>query len=118
MLSAVFFFAGMAFAKTKLINVVYPATVGKTLKLKPGNYRIDVVNSKMSPEVKFFDNYGKLVGQAPVKVVNETTKNRQTQVDYSTMASNNQAITEISPAGWKENLFFSHPKSDRVDSKN
>ena len=117
-LSVVFLFAGMAFAKTKQIDVLYPATVGKSLKLKPGNYRIDVVNSKTSPEVKFFDNYGKLVGQAPAKVVNESKKNRQTQVDYFTIASNDQAITEIRPGGWKENLYFSHPKKDRVGSKN
>jgi hypothetical protein len=118
MLSVFFFFAGMAFAKTKQIDVLYPATVGKSLKLKPGNYKIDVVNSKTSPAVKFFDNDGKLVGQAPVKVVNESKKNQQTQVDYFTIASNDQAITEISPQGWKEKLYFSHPKSDRVGSKN
>jgi hypothetical protein len=117
-LSVVFFFAGMAFAKTKQIDVLYSATVGKTLKLKPGNYRIDVVNNKTSPAVKFFNNFGKLVGQAPVKLVNESTKNRQTQVDYFTIASNDRAITEISPGGWKENLYFSRLKSGRLDSKN
>jgi hypothetical protein len=118
MLSVFFFFGGMAFAKTKQIDVLYSSTVGKTLKLKPGNYKIDVVNSKTSPAVKFFDNDGKLVGQAPVKVVNESKKNQQTQVDYFTIASNDQAITEISPQGWKEKLYFSHPKSGRVGSKN
>ena len=116
-LSAVFFLAGMAFAKTKQIDVLYSSTIGKTLKLKPGNYRIDFLNNKTSPTVKFFDNYGKLVGQAPVKVVNESKKNQQTQVDYSAMASNDHAITEISPGGWKENLYFSLPKSARVGSK-
>jgi hypothetical protein len=116
-LSVVFLFTGMALAKTKQVDVLYSSTVGKTLKLKPGNYRIDVVNNKTSPAVKFFDNYGKLVGQAPVKVVNESKKNQQTQVDYSTEASNDHAITEISPGGWKENLYFSRPKSGRVDSK-
>jgi hypothetical protein len=116
MLSVAFFFAGMAFAKTKQIDVLYSSTVGKTLKLKPGNYKIDIVNNKTSPAVKFFDNYGKLVGQAPVKVVNESKKNQQTQVDYSTLTSNDHAITEISPGGWKENLYFSSPKSGRVGS--
>jgi hypothetical protein len=117
MLSVVFFFAGMAFAKTKQIDVLYSSTVGKTLKLKPGNYRIDVVNNTKSPAVKFFNNYGRLVGQAPVKLVSESKKNQQTQVDYSAVASNNHAITEISPGGWKENLYFSLPKSGRSDSK-
>jgi hypothetical protein len=114
-LSVVFLFAGMAFAKTKQIDVLYPATVGKTLKLKPGNYRIDVVNNKKAPAVVFYNNYGKRVGQAPVKLVDESKKNGQTQVDYNTVASNGHAITEISPGGWKENLYFSGSKSNRTN---
>ncbi len=110
-LSVVFLFAGMAFARTKQIDVVYSATVGKTLKLKPGNYRIDVVNNAKSPMVKFYNNDGKLVGQAPVKLVNESQKNGETQIDYNTVASNDHVITEISPSGWSENLYFSHSKN-------
>jgi hypothetical protein len=108
----------MAFAKTKRVDVLYSAMVGKTLKLKPGNYKIDVVNNKKSPAVKFYNTYGKLVGQAPVKVVNESKKNDQTQVDYSTVASDNHAITEIRLQGWKQNLFFPNPKTSQIDSKN
>jgi len=106
----------MAFGKTKKIDVLYPAMVGKTLKLKPGNYKIDVVNNKKSPAVKFYSNDGKLVGQAPVKLVNETGKNNQTQVDYTTIASNSHAITEISLRGWKENLYFSQSKAAKTGS--
>lgn len=106
-LGIVFLFTGMAFAKTKRIDVLYSATVGKNLKLKPGDYKIDVVNNKKSPAVKFYNNYGKLVGEAPVKLLNESKKNQQTQVDYTSVASNDHAITEISPGGWKENLVFS-----------
>lgn len=115
-LSVVFLFGGMAFAKTKKIDVLYPAMVGKTLKLKPGDYKIDVVNNKKTPAVKFFNKYGKLVGQAPVKLVNEAKKNRQTEVDYNIVASNDHTITEISPSGWKENLYFSHPKANKAGS--
>ena len=117
-LGIVFLFSGMAFAKTKRVDVLYSAMVGKTLKLKPGNYKIDVVNNKKSPAVKFYNTYGKLVGQAPVKVVNESKKNDQTQVDYSTVASDNHAITEIRLQGWKQNLFFPNPKTSQIDSKN
>lgn len=115
-LSVVFLFGGMAFAKTKKIDVLYPAMVGKSLKLKPGNYKIDVVNNKKSPAVRFYDKDGKLVGQAPVKLVNEATKNHNTQVDYRTVASNAHAITEISPRGWKERLYFSQSKSAKAGS--
>jgi hypothetical protein len=115
-LGIVFLFTGMAFAKTKQIDVLFPATVGKTLKLKPGNYKIDVVNNTKSPMVKFYTNDGKLVGQAPAKLVNESRKNDQTQVDYKTVASNDQAITEISPGGWKENLYFSQSTANKAGS--
>jgi hypothetical protein len=115
-LSVVFLFGGMAFARTKQIDVLYPAMVGKTLKLKPGNYKIEVVTDKKSSAVRFYNNYGKLVGQAPLKLVNEARKNHQTQIAYNTVASNDHAITEISPSGWKENLYFSHSKAAKVGS--
>jgi hypothetical protein len=117
-LGIVFLFTGMAFAKTKRIDVLYSATVGKALKLKPGNYKIDVINNKNAPAVKFYSNYGKLVGEAPVKLLNESRKNQQTQVDYTTVASNDHAITEISPGGWKEHLLFSTPTTSKANSKN
>ena len=115
-LSVVFLFAGMAFAKTKQIDVLYHATVGKTLNLKPGNYRIDVVQNAKTPMVQFYNNNGKMVGQVSVKLVNESKKNSQTQVDYNTMASNAHALTEISPSGWKENLYFSNPKASKASA--
>ncbi len=115
-LGVVFLFSGMAFARTKQIDVLYPAMVGKNLKLKPGDYKIDVVNNKKSPAVKFYNKDGKLVGQAPVKLVNEARKNHQTLVDYNTVASNDHAITEISPSGWKEDLYFSHSKAAKAGS--
>ncbi|TAM81098.1 MAG: hypothetical protein EPN47_14585 [Acidobacteria bacterium] len=116
-LGVVFLFAGMAFARTIQINVLYPALVGKTLKLKPGNYRIEVVNSTNTAMVRFYSQGRKLVGEAPVKLVNKSHKNDLTMVDYSTMASNDHAITEISPKGLKENLYFSNPQSGVVHSK-
>lgn len=116
-LSVVFVFSGMAFAKTIQIDVIFPATVGKSLKLKPGNYRVQVVNNTNTTAVRFYDQGRKLVGVAPAKLVNKSQKNDQTTVDYSTMASNDHAITEINPKGLKESLYFSSPKSGRVDSK-
>lgn len=118
-LSVILLFTGMAFARTKNIDVLYPATVGKTLKLKPGNYKIEVVNkSPKAPAVEFYNHDGKLVGEAPVKLVDKSQKNDQTLVDYFAVASNNHVITEISPSGWKEDLLFSHPASGNLKPKN
>ena len=111
-LSVVFLFAGMAFGKTKQINVFYPSMVGKSLKLEPGSYRINVTKNAAMSEVRFYNRNGRLVGQAPAKVVGNSQKNSQTEVDYSKMASNQQVLTEISPKGWRENLIFSHPKTN------
>ncbi|HET9180362.1 MAG TPA: hypothetical protein VFQ24_18550 [Terriglobia bacterium] len=118
-LSVIFLFTGMAFARTKNINVLYPATVGKMLTLKPGNYKIEVVNNNpKAPAVQFYNHDGKLVGEAPVKLVDKSHKNNQTLVDYYTIASNDHAITEISPSGWKEDLVFSQPTSGNLKPKN
>lgn len=116
-LSVVFIFAGMAFAKTKKIDVIYHSTVGKSLNLKPGNYRIDVVNNAKTPTVKFYNRRGKLMGQTAVKLVNEAKKNEQTEIDYNTVASNDHVITEISPGGWKENLYFAQLKTKKGATK-
>ena len=107
-LSVILLFAGMAFAKTKQIDIIFPAKVGNSLKLQPGKYRINVVQNMNKPEVKFFNLQGHLVGQAPVKVVDEAQKNNRTQVDYDKLASNQEVLTQISPGGWRESLLFSH----------
>lgn len=114
--SVVFLFAGMAFAKTKHINILYPATVGQKLQLEPGHYRIDVVNNSKSPVVDFYNHHGKLLGKVPVKVVSQPGKNSQTEIDYNTVASNH-VIREISPAGWSESLYFTHLNTTKPDAK-
>lgn len=112
-LSVVFLFAGIAFAKTMRVDVIYSSTVGKSLKLKPGNYRVDVANNAKSPMAKFYNKHGKLVGQVPVKLASVSRKNNSTEIDYNTVASNNHVITEISPRGWSENLLFAHSKASK-----
>lgn len=115
--SVVFLFAGMAFAKTKNIDIIYQTTVGKTLKLKPGTYKINVVSNTKPATVDFYNNHGKLLGQVPVKVVRRSGKNSQTLIDYNTMASNH-VITEISPRGWNEELYFLPSQPGKTDAKN
>lgn len=111
-LSAFFLFAGMAFARSKQIDVIYHTTVGKSLNLKPGKYRIDVTrNAKMS-EVQFYNRRGHMIGQVPVKVVNRSQKNHRTQVDYYQVASNHALLTGISPRGWREKLVFNHKSTN------
>lgn len=112
-----FLFAGMAFARKTRVDVIYRSTVGKSLKLKPGNYRIDVASNTKSPIVKFYNNNGKYVGQAPVKLASLSHKNNATEIQYNAVASNDHVITEISPRGWTENLLFSHSKTKNSTPK-
>src|SRR5579884_3539192 len=83
----VFLFSGMALAKAKRIDVIYQARVGKSLTLKPGSYRIDVVNNTKTPAVRFFDSNGKLVGEVPAQVVTKSRKTDETMIDYTKVAS-------------------------------
>ncbi|HVA02001.1 MAG TPA: hypothetical protein VMV34_10125 [Terriglobia bacterium] len=113
----VFLFGGMAFAKTKQIDVLFPSTVGNSLKLQPGKYRIDVAQNMKKSEVKFYNRNGNLVGQVPAKVVDRTQKNHRTQIDYDKLASNHEVLTEISPRGWRENLVFNHPGANQKTAR-
>lgn len=111
-----FLFAGMAFAKTNRIDVIYHAKIGKTLMLKPGNYRINLVNNTKSPAVRFYNRSGKLVGKVPVKVVSKSTKNSNTEIDYNTVASNH-FITGISLRGSDDKLIFPQSKTGMPEAK-
>ncbi|HUZ47845.1 MAG TPA: hypothetical protein VMW54_14510 [Terriglobia bacterium] len=111
-LSVVFLFAGMAFGKTKQINVFYRSIVGHSLRLAPGPYRINVTENTAKPEVRFYSRNGHLVGQVPARMVSHAQKNRHTVIDYDKVASNQEVLTEISPKGWREKLIFSHPKTN------
>jgi hypothetical protein len=108
LLGVFFLFGGMAFAKTKQIDVIFPAMVGNSLKLKAGTYRINVAQDMQNPEVKFYNQEGTLVGEAPAKVLDRAQKNSRTSIDYDKLASSQEALTRISPEGWRETLVFSH----------
>jgi hypothetical protein len=115
--AVVFLFSGLAFGKSKQITLAYPTTVGNSLRLTPGNYRINVTGNTKTSEVQFYDHYGRFVGQAPAKVVNESQKNTQTEIHYHSLTPNRQLLTEISPGGWRENLVFSDPSPNPKTSK-
>lgn len=116
-LGFLFLSGSVAVAKTKQIDVIFPSEVGNSLKLKAGEYRIDVAQNMKKPEVKFYTRYGRLVGEAPVKVVDESQKNHRTQIDYDEQASNQEALTKISPRGWRESLVFTHSKASPATAK-
>lgn len=96
---------GAAFAKTHNVNVLYAAKVGSHLKLAPGNYRVAINNRSQSPEAAFY-KHGKLVGEAPVKLVSKSRKIGRTEVYYGSLSGATRPITQIEMSGWRNSLVF------------
>jgi hypothetical protein len=96
---------GMSFGKTKNVNIMYPSEIGNHLTLAPGQYKMSVSTLAGTQRAAFFQN-GKLVGTAPVNVVNEVKKNGQTMVFFGSPQGNVRPITQIDVSGWKDKLMF------------
>lgn len=109
---AVLFLTALGFAKSNQVDIIYRARVGQSV-LKPGTYKVDVINDPQSPQVQFYLN-GNQVAEVPAKLINEAKKNPQTEVFYSTVGKNAHVLTEIRLNGWNENIMF--PKSSTSSS--
>ncbi|MGH9430413.1 MAG: hypothetical protein ACRD3T_02605 [Terriglobia bacterium] len=102
---AIIFAAGMSFAKSTSISLMYAGKIGNHLMLKPGNYKITVNDNSKTPEAAFYQGR-KLVGQTPVKLVSEQKKADQTAVYYSAPHNNVREVTAIDLNGWNQKLVF------------
>lgn len=102
--------AGLTFAKSSSVSLMYAGKIGNHLTLKPGNYKIMVNDNMKTPEIAFYKGR-KLVGQAPVKLVAEQKKADQTAVYYSAPHNNIREVTEIDLNGWNQKLMFPGAKS-------
>ncbi len=96
---AILILAGLSYAKSYKIQVIYPTLVGISTHLKPGNYRVQVLANGSASHLAFFNRNGRRVASVPVTVKRETRKNQYTEVDYNKLAQNEHAITEIRPRG-------------------
>jgi len=65
--------------------------------LQPGTYKVALLNDSSAPEVGFYRN-GKLVGEAPVKLVDQAKKIQETEVDSDLVDGHTRMITEIVPS--------------------
>ena len=73
--------------------------------LQPGTYKVALLNDSSAPEVGFYRN-DKLVGQAPIKLVDQGQKIRQTEVYSDVQDDHSQVITEMDFSGWTEKVVF------------
>jgi hypothetical protein len=90
--------------KSGQIDVIYPVEVANGHTLRPGNYKVELDNKTSSPKILFYQE-GKLVAQAPAKLVDESKKNDQTEVFYKA-AGNGHVIAQIDLQGWKQNVVL------------
>ena len=112
---AAFLAAGMTFAgfpgihhssrKSADIDFVKITKVPDGPTLEPGTYKVVLLNASGTPEVGFYQD-GKLIGQAPVKLVDQGKKFQQTEVDASILDDHSELITEMRLSGWTEKVIF------------
>ena len=72
----------------------------------PGSYKVVLLNDSSTREVGFYRN-GELIGQAPVKLVDQGKKFRETEVDANILDDHSELMTEMRLSGWTERVVFS-----------
>ena len=98
------FTATMAFAgflghhhsseKSTNIDILQTTRVPDGPTLQPGTYRATFIENPSKPEVEFYRE-GKLVGQAPVKLVDQGQKIKQTEFESDKRANGTYVLTEL-----------------------
>jgi hypothetical protein len=73
--------------------------------LQPGTYRVTLLSPSSTPEIEFYQG-GKLVGQAPVKLVDQGKKISQTELVSHTGPDHTNVLTEMDLRGWTQKLKF------------
>ncbi len=96
--------AGHSSEKTATIDISQNAQVPNGPTLQAGTYQITLLNESGTPQVGFYQNK-KLVGQAPVQLVDEGNKSVDTEV-HTNNADGNRVLTEIDVMGWTKSLQF------------
>ncbi len=97
--------AGLSFAKSHKVNVIYRSHVGTKAQLAPGTYQVHLIQASNSTDLAFFKN-NRQVAQVPVTIKPENRKNRATEVDYNKVAKNDHVITAIRLGGWNEEFVM------------
>jgi hypothetical protein len=96
--------AGRSSEKTGTIEISQNAQVPNGPTLQPGTYQVTLLNESGKPEVGFYQDK-KLVGQAPVQLVDQGSKSVDTEV-HTNQAGGNTVLTEIDVMGWTKSLQF------------
>jgi hypothetical protein len=114
-IAAVCFAGSMAFAgfpsyhhssqKSATVDIDQATKIPGGPTLQPGTYRVALLTASSVPEVGFYQ-HGKLVGQAPVKLVDQGKKISETEIHADTKPDRTQVLTEMDLSGWTQKLMF------------
>jgi hypothetical protein len=114
-MAVVSFTSGLAFAgfpgnhhhsqKSASVDIVDVTKIPDGPTLEPGTYQVTLLNGSSAPEVGFYQA-GKLVGQAPVKLVDQAKKISETEIRADTKPNHTQVLTEMDLKGWTQKLMF------------
>ena len=92
------------------VNIGGAARLGNGSSIEAGTYRIEVIKNQDSSDAVFYHD-NEEVARAPVTLVNETSKARQTEV-WSELRDDGRVITQIRLHGSKEALVFEPVEED------
>jgi hypothetical protein len=91
--------------KSASVDIVDVTKIPGGPTLEPGTYEVTLLNASSAPEVGFYQA-GKLVGQAPVKLVDQDRKISETEIRADKKPDHTQVVTEMDLRGWTQKLMF------------
>ena len=91
--------------KSAMVDIAQATKIPGGPTLQPGTYRVTLLSASSVPEVEFYQ-HGKLVGQAPIKLVHQSKKISETEIRADTSPNHTQVLTEMDLSGWTQKLMF------------
>ncbi len=119
-IAVVSFAASVAFAgifghhhssqKSADVDIAQTTKIPSGPTLQPGTYKAILVEDSSKAEVEFYQE-GKLVGQAPVRLVNQGEKIEQTEFEASKQANGTYVMNELDLSGLTQRVMFGSSKA-------
>jgi hypothetical protein len=96
---------GRSSKKSAQVEIYQTARIPGGPTLQSGEYKVVLTNNSTTPEIGFYQN-GKLVAQAPAKLVDQGKKFDETAITYDTKSAGTPVIRQIDVGGWRDKILF------------
>ena len=107
---------GRSSKKSADVEISQTARIPGGPTLQSGEYKVVLNSNSPTPEIGFYQK-GKLVAQAPAKLVDQGKKFDQTAITYDTKSADTQVITEMDLSGWRKAVLLEKNASDAGSRK-